>query len=300
MSRQVCVAAVQAAWSDDREANVAKAENKIREAHAKGAQIILVSELFEGHYFCQAQRQDFFARARPRENNPTIQRFQELAKELNVVLPVSFFERANNAHFNSVVVIDADGSDIGLYRKTHIPDGPGYQEKFYFCPGDTGFKVFRTKFATIGVAICWDQWFPETARSMALMGAEILFYPTAIGSEPQDTTLDSRGHWMRVMQGHAGANLVPLVAANRIGPETVETEHGPSTITWYGNSFIAGITGELLQHADDKVEAIVLATVDLDANQAQRASWGIFRDRRPEMYKPICTLDGRHPTQACN
>eukprot|EP00897_Mesotaenium_endlicherianum_P009878 jgi/Mesen1/8919/ME000548S08437 len=219
-------------------------------------------------------------------------RLQALAKELGVVLPVSFFERANNAFFNSVVVIDADGADLGLYRKSHIPDGPGYEEKFYFSPGDTGFKVFKTKFATIGCAICWDQWFPESARAMCVMGAEVLLYPTAIGSEPQDASLDSRDHWRRVMQGHAGANLVPLVASNRIGREVVETEHGASTIVFYGTSFIAGPTGAIEADAAQE-EAVITAKFDLEAIRAQRASWGIFRDRRPDLYGPLLTLDGQ-------
>ncbi|ONK79351.1 uncharacterized protein A4U43_C01F5480 [Asparagus officinalis] len=223
-------------------------------------------------------------------------RMQELAKGLGVVIPVSFFEEANNAHYNSIAIIDADGSDLGLYRKSHIPDGPGYQEKFYFNPGDTGFKVFATKFAKIGVAICWDQWFPEAARAMVLQGAEILFYPTAIGSEPQDEGLDSREHWKRVMQGHAGANLVPLVASNRIGKETIKTEHGDSVITFYGNSFIAGPKGEILALANDKDEAILIAEFDLDKLKSQRHGWGVFRDRRPQLYKALLTLDGSNPS----
>ncbi|KAJ7546211.1 hypothetical protein O6H91_08G029500 [Diphasiastrum complanatum] len=291
--RMVSVAALQFACTDDVATNVTKAVSLIREAHAKGANIILVQELFEGYYFCQAQREDCFRRAKPRDNHPTISRMQELAKELGVVIPVSFFEEANNAHYNSLVVIDADGSDLGLYRKSHIPDGPGYQEKFYFNPGDTGFKVFNTKFGKIGVAICWDQWFPEAARVLALLGAELLFYPTAIGSEPQDINLDSREHWRRVMQGHAGANLVPVVVSNRIGTEVIETEHGPSKIKFYGNSFIAGPTGELVEGADDKSEAVLVAKFDLDKIKAQRSSWGVFRDRRPELYKVLLTLDGR-------
>jgi len=239
--RMVVVSALQFACTDDVKTNVDHAERLVREAHAKGANIILIQELFEGYYFCQAQREDYFQRAKPRKGHPTILRMQDLARELGVVIPVSFFEEANTAHYNSIVVIDADGKDLGLYRKSHIPDGPGYQEKFYFSPGDTGFQVFETKFAKIGVAICWDQWFPEAARAMVLMGAEILFYPTAIGSEPQDSNLDSSQHWKRVMQGHAGANIVPLVASNRIGKEVIETEHGLSQITFYGNSFIAGV-----------------------------------------------------------
>lgn len=291
--RVVSVAALQFAITDDVPTNVATAERMVRAAHAQGANIILISELFEGHYFCQAQRGDFFARAHPREGHPTIEHMRRLAKELNVVLPVSFFEEANNAHYNSVVVIDADGTDLGCYRKSHIPDGPGYQEKFYFNAGDTGFKVFKTKFGSIGVAICWDQWFPECARAMALMGAEILFYPTAIGTEPQDGELDSSAHWRRVMQGHAGANLVPVIASNRIGKEVVQTERGPSEITFYGTSFIAGPTGEIVASADSKNEAVLVAKFDLNQIKTMRHSWGVFRDRRPELYKVLLTLDGK-------
>eukprot|EP00249_Psilotum_nudum_P000784 c12904_g1_i1 orf=148-1284(+) len=291
--RFVSVAAAQFACTDDVSAKVDRAEKLVREAHARGANIVLIQELFEGYYFCQAQREDYFQRAHPREGHPTILRMQKLAKELGVVIPVSFFEAANNAHYNAIAVIDADGADLGLYRKSHIPDGPGYQEKFYFNPGDTGFKVFETKFAKIGVAICWDQWFPEAARAMVLMGAEVLFYPTAIGSEPQDAGLLSCEHWRRVMQGHAGANVVPLVASNRIGREVIETEHGPSEITFYGNSFIAGPSGELIVTADDKNETVILATFDLNKIQLKRYSWGIFRDRRPDLYKVLLTLDGK-------
>eukprot|EP00245_Coleochaete_scutata_P004077 TRINITY_DN16296_c0_g1_i1.p2 TRINITY_DN16296_c0_g1~~TRINITY_DN16296_c0_g1_i1.p2 ORF type:complete len:305 (+),score=61.70 TRINITY_DN16296_c0_g1_i1:143-1057(+) len=293
MGKEVTVAATQFAVSQDEAVNLAAAERLIREAADKGAQIILLQELFEWFYFCQAQIRDYFQRAKPRFGNETIERMQALAKELEVVIPVSFFERSNNAYFNSVVVIDADGTDLGLYRKSHIPDGPGYQEKFYFSPGDTGFKVFKTRYANIGVGICWDQWFPEAARAMALQGAEVLFYPTAIGSEPEDPGLDSRDHWKRVMQGHAGANMLPVVASNRIGKETIKTEHGPSSITFYGNSFIAGPTGAIEQSADDKDEAVLVATFDLDLMQSQRAFWGVFRDRRPDLYKPLLSLDGK-------
>ncbi|XP_013631335.1 PREDICTED: N-carbamoylputrescine amidase isoform X1 [Brassica oleracea var. oleracea] len=320
--REVVVSSLQFACSDDISSNVASAERfplsplslspsshfpcslrrrltclhllcrLVREAHAKGANIVLIQELFEGYYFCQAQREDYFQRAKPYKDHPTIARMQKLAKELGVVIPVSFFEEANTAHYNSIAIIDADGTDLGIYRKSHIPDGPGYQEKFYFNPGDTGFKVFQTKFAKIGVAICWDQWFPEAARAMVLQGAEVLFYPTAIGSEPQDQGLDSRDHWRRVMQGHAGANVVPLVASNRIGKEIIETEHGPSQITFYGNSFIAGPTGEIVAEADDKTEAVLVAQFDLEKIKSKRQSWGVFRDRRPDLYKVLLTMDG--------
>lgn len=286
--RNVTVAATQMACSWDKEANVAQAERLVREAAAKGAQIILIQELFETPYFCKDQKQEHFALAAPADGHWVVERMRKLAAELQVVLPVSFFERANNAYYNSMAMVDADGTVLGVYRKSHIPDGPGYQEKFYFNPGDTGFKVFKTRYADVGCAICWDQWFPEAARAMALQGAELLLYPTAIGSEPQDPTLDSREHWTRVMQGHAGANLVPLVASNRIGREEGET----CSITFYGSSFIAGPTGELVARAGAKEEEVLVATFDLDAIRAMRASWGIFRDRRPELYRPLLTLDG--------
>ncbi|KAK9280101.1 hypothetical protein L1049_013786 [Liquidambar formosana] len=271
-------------------------ESLVRAAHGKGANIILIQELFEGYYFCQAQREDFFQRAKPYKGHPTILRMQKLAKDLGVVIPVSFFEEANNAHYNSIAIIDADGADLGLYRKSHIPDGLGYQEKFYFNPGDTGFKVGPKALAAFFIsAICWDQWFPEAARAMVLQGAEILFYPTAIGSEPQDEGLDSRDHWRRVMQGHAGANVVPLVASNRIGKEKIVTEHGNSEIKFYGYSFIAGPTGEIVVAANDKEEAVLVAQFDLDKIKSKRHSWGVFRDRRPDLYKVLLTLDGSNP-----
>ncbi|CAN1252104.1 N-carbamoylputrescine amidase [Linum perenne] len=263
--REVTVSALQFACTDDVSTNVATAERLVRAAHSKGANIILIQELFEGYYFCQAQREDYIQRAKPYKDHPTILRMQKLAKELGVVIPVSFFEEANNAHYNSIAIIDADGTDLGLYRKSHIPDGPGYQEKFYFNPGDTGFKVFQTKFAKIGVAICWDQWFPEAARAMALQGAEILFYPTAI-------------------------------ASNRIGKEIIQTEHGKSEITFYGNSFIAGPTGEIVAAANDKDEAVLVAKFDLDKIKSTRHCWGVFRDRRPDLYKVLLTLDGSNPS----
>ncbi|HEV7371746.1 N-carbamoylputrescine amidase [Arenibaculum sp.] len=286
--RNVTLAATQMACTWDREENLAGAERLVRAAASKGAQIILLQELFETPYFCKDQKQEYFQLAAPADDHPLIERMAALAAELGVVLPVSFFERAHTAFYNSLVVIDADGRKLGLYRKSHIPDGPGYQEKFYFNPGDTGFRVFRTRYATIGAAICWDQWFPETARAMALQGAEVLLYPTAIGSEPQDPSLDSRDHWQRVMQGHAGANLMPLVASNRIG-----TEGGDSgSITFYGSSFIAGPQGEKVAEAGRDEEAVLTATFDLDRLRAARASWGIFRDRRPELYGALLTLDG--------
>ena len=252
---QVSVAATQMACSWDREANVNTAEALVREAASRGAQIVLIQELFETPYFCAEQKQEHFALAHPVEGHPLLEAKSDLATELEVVLPVSFFEQANNAYYNSLVVIDADGGNRGLYRKSHIPDGPGYQEKFYFNPGDTGFRVFNTRYAALGCAICWDQWFPEVARIMALRGAEILLYPTAIGSEPQDSSLESRDHWTRVMQGHAGANVMPLAAANRIGEE-----HGDScSITFYGSSFIAGPTGEKVAEAGRDEQAVIAA-----------------------------------------
>ncbi|WP_029011713.1 N-carbamoylputrescine amidase [Niveispirillum irakense] len=286
--RQVTVAATQFACSWDRAGNVDKAEALIRQAHAQGAQIILIQELFETPYFCQDQKPEYFELAAPAEGNPLLQRMCDLARELEVVLPLSFFEKANNAHYNSLATIDADGSILGIYRKSHIPDGPGYQEKYYFSPGDTGFQVHQTRYARIGTAICWDQWFPEAARVMALQGAELLFYPTAIGSEPQDASLDSRDHWQRVMQGHAGANLVPLIASNRIGREVFDT----GSITFYGSSFIAGPKGEKLTEAGRDEEAVLTARFDLDEVARTRTGWGVFRDRRPSLYAPILSLDG--------
>ena len=287
--RQVTLAATQMACGEDSQKNVDRAEGLVRAAHAKGAQIILVQELFETPYFCKDQLARHFSLAQPFEGNPLIKRFSALARELGVVLPISFFERANTAHFNSLAMIDADGSVLGLYRKSHIPDGPGYQEKYYFNPGDTGFKVWNTRFGRVGAGICWDQWFPECARAMALMGAEVICYPTAIGSEPPPApAVDSSAHWRRVMQGHAGANYVPVIASNRIGREVGEG----CEITFYGTSFIAGPTGEILAEAGRDAEAVVLATVDLDQIEAARRSWGLFRDRRPELYAPLMTLDG--------
>ena len=232
--RKVKVAATQMSCTNVVEENIRKAEANVRKAAAQGANIILIQELFENLYFCQKEKPEFIAYATSIEENPAIKHFQALAKELNVVLPISFFERKNNARYNSIAVIDADGTNLGIYRKSHIPDGPGYEEKFYFSPGDTGFKVWNTKYGTIGIGICWDQWFPETARCIALMGAELIFYPTAIGSEPENSGLDSRDHWQRCMIGHSAANLVPVIASNRVGIETIDD----SSITFYGSSFI--------------------------------------------------------------
>ncbi len=290
---ELSVAALQMAMVDDVDANVAVAERLVREAASEGARIVLIPELFEGPYFCKDQLPEHLDRARPLAGHPTIEHFCAVAKELDVVLPLSLYERAGQSLFNTVAIVDADGSVLGHYRKSHIPDGPGYTEKYYFSPGDTGFRVWETAHGTIGVAICWDQWFPEAARSMALLGAEVLLYPTAIGSEPPDPEWDSSGHWQRVMQGHAGANLMPVVAANRIGREVGRT----CEITFYGSSFVADATGAKVAEAGRDDEAVVVATFDRDRLRTQRAAWGLFRDRRPELYGPIVTLDGRtgHP-----
>jgi len=256
----VTVAATQMACSWDRDANMARAEKLVREAAKRGAQVILLQELFETPYFCKDHTPKHLELALPLGGHPAVEHFRNVARELQVVLPISVFERANNAFYNAVAVVDADGSVIGSYRKSHIPEGPGYHEKFYFSPGDTGFKVFDTRYAKLGVAICWDQWFPEAARSMALMGAEILLYPTAIGSEPQDASIDSSGHWQRTMQGHAAANVMPVVASNRVGTEKGEKY----TMTFYGSSFIASPTGEKLAEADRGSESVLTASFDLE------------------------------------
>lgn len=292
MTRTVTAAATQMACSWDRQANIAKAEKLVREAAAKGAQVILIQELFETPYFCQKPNPEYLQLATSVEENPAIQHFQKIAKELAVVLPISFFELAGRARFNSIAIIDADGTLLGVYRKSHIPDGPGYHEKYYFNPGDTGFKVWNTRYARIGVAICWDQWFPETARSMALMGAELLFYPTAIGSEPHDPNITSRDHWQRVQQGHAGANLMPLIASNRVGTE----EQDGYDITFYGSSFIADQFGEKVEEMDRTSEGVLVHEFDLDQLEHIRSAWGVFRDRRPNLYGPIKTLDGSQPS----
>ena len=288
MSRPVTVAATQMSCSWDRADNLARAERLVRQAASQGAQIILIQELFETPYFCQQPNADYLQLATTVEDNPAIRHFQAVARELNVVLPISFFELAGRARFNSVAIIDADGSNLGIYRKSHIPDGPGYHEKYYFNPGDTGFKVWQTRYAKIGVGICWDQWFPESARAMALQGAELLFYPTAIGSEPHDPGINSREHWQRVQQGHAGANLMPLIASNRIGRE----EQGDYDITFYGSSFIADQFGAKVQELDQQEEGVLVQTFDLDTLEHIRSAWGVFRDRRPNLYGALKTLDG--------
>jgi N-carbamoylputrescine amidase len=292
--RKITFAATQMACSPDKDHNIANAERLVRQAAADGANIILLQELFETPYFCQDEDQAFFALAEPISRNAALAHFAPIARELGVVLPISLYERAGQNYFNSLVVLDADGSEIGLYRKTHIPDAPGYSEKFYFSPGDTGFQVFDTAFARIGVGICWDQWFPETSRALALLGAEALLFPTAIGTEPTSPEWDSAGHWQRTMQGQAGANIMPLIASNRIG-----TESGRNTsMTFYGSSFIADDTGSKIAEADRGSETVITATFDLDEIARRRAYWGIFRDRRPEMYAPLLTLDGTRRHQA--
>jgi N-carbamoylputrescine amidase len=279
----VTVAALQTALTDDVASNVARVTALVREAAGRGAQIILPSELFEGHYFCRTQREDDFRRARPAERHPTLRHFQQLAAELGVVIPVSFFEQAGPEHYNSIAVFDADGRDLGTYRKSHIPDGPGYQEKFFFKPGNTGFRAFATRFGTVGVGICWDQWFPEAARAMTLAGADLLLYPTAIGSEPEEPELDSRDAWQRVMIGHAVANAVGVVAANRIGTEGA----GREAITFYGSSFIANARGDKLAELGREETGIALARLDLEQIRRIRASMGFFRDRRPSLYRAL-------------
>jgi N-carbamoylputrescine amidase len=288
--RNVTLAATQFACSWDIDANITAAEDAVRKAAEAGAQVILLQELFETPYFCIDQDPRHFALARPREDSRAVQHFTTLARELGVVLPISFFERAGPAFFNTLAVVDADGSILGQYRKTHIPQNPGYEEKYYFSPGDSGFGVQETRFGRIGCGICWDQWFPETARCLALKGAEILLFPTAIGSEPAEPGLDSAGHWRRVMQGHAAANIMPLVASNRIGREA----GARSGITFYGTSFIADHTGAIITDAGRDEPATITATVDLDAIAAYRDAWGLFRDRRPERYGAVMTLDGRN------
>ena len=275
-SRPVRVAATQCAFTGDLEENLARVEALVRQAAAAGAQVILPSELFEGHYFCREERDEFFDWARPADGHPTVARFQDLARELGVVIPVSFFERDGHAHYNSLAMVDADGSVLGLYRKSHIPDGPGYEEKFYFRPGNTGFKVWDTRFGKVGAGICWDQWYPEAARVMMLMGAELLLYPTAIGTEPENPGLDTKDLWQRAMVGHAVANVVPVVASNRIG-----TEGGQ---TFYGHSFIADHRGEKVAELGRADTGFITADLDLEEIRRNRASFGFFRDRRPDLY----------------
>ena len=291
------VAATQMACSWDIAANLECAEKLIRQAAADGARVILIQELFETPYFCIEQDAKHFALATSLEDNPAIKRFQALAAELDVVLPCSWFERSNRAFYNSLALVDASGEILGVYRKSHIPNSPGYQEKTYFNPGDTGFRVWNTRHGKIGCGICWDQWFPEAARSMALMGAELLLYPTAIGSEPPPSPpLDSSGHWQRTMQGHAAANMIPLLASNRIGTEHA-TQDDNYQLTFYGHSFIADHTGALVATADDHSETVLVHEFDMDEVRDYRDAWGIYRDRRPDLYQAINTLDGnRQPS----
>lgn len=288
--RKVITAAVQMQCAPDVETNLDTAERLILQAADRGAQIILLPELFERPYFCQERRYGYYRYAMPAAENAAVCRMSALAKKLHVVLPVSFYERDGNCLYNSVAIIDADGTLLGVYRKTHIPDDHYYQEKFYFTPGNTGFRVWDTKYARIGVGICWDQWFPETARCLALKGAELLFFPTAIGSEPV-LDVDSAGHWQRCMQGHAAANLIPVLAANRYGAERVEPspENGGqhSELTFYGSSFITDESGALLTSAGRDGEAILCAEFDMDTLQMKRLEWGLFRDRRPNCYTDI-------------
>lgn len=286
--RRLTVAAIQMACTDDKHSNISKAVEWVKYAAAKGAQVILLQELFETPYFCQIEKLEYTNLATTVHENEAIKTFQELAKMLSVVIPISFYERSNNALFNSVAMIDADGSILGTYRKSHIPDGPGYEEKFYFNGGDTGFKVWQTQYGKIGVGICWDQWFPESARIMSLMGAELLLYPTAIGSEPEVDAMDSKDHWQRCMQGHAAANIVPVVASNRIGKEV----DGSSEIVFYGSSFITDERGAILKECSRTQEEAILHTFNLDDLYMARMDWGVFRDRRPDLYKPLLTLDG--------
>jgi len=283
--RKVTVAATQMPSGPN---NLDVAEKLVRDAAKAGANIILLQELFEGNYFCQKQKEKNHQLATTVDENPAIKRFSDVARELGVVLPISFFERCNNAYYNSLAYIDADGKNLGVYRKSHIPDGPGYSEKFYFNPGDTGFLVFDTAFGRIGSGICWDQWFPECARVLALRGAELIFYPTAIGSEPHDATVTSRDHWQLCMQGHSGSNLVPVIASNRIGKEKEDDWE----ITFYGASFITDGYGKKVAEMDDVTHGFITATFDLEELRQTRRTWGVFRDRRPELYKPILTLDG--------
>ncbi|PNI00262.1 N-carbamoylputrescine amidase [Vibrio diazotrophicus] len=286
MNRVVKFAAIQLSKSWDLEDNLNKAKKAIREAAQNGANVILPQELFAAPYFCKKQEAKYFELAEETENCRLIKEMSALAKELNVVIPVSYFERSGNNFFNSLVMIDADGTVMDNYRKSHIPDGPGYSEKYYFSPGDTGFRVWQTKFGKFGVGICWDQWFPELARSLALHGAEAIFYPTAIGSEPQDPTLDSRDHWQRTMQGHSAANLVPVIASNRVG---TEVDDGIET-TFYGSSFITDHTGGKIAEAPREGETIIYAEIDLDATAKARHAWGLFRDRRPDLYTSVGKL----------
>jgi N-carbamoylputrescine amidase len=283
MTRTLTLAALQSAYGSDQDANIARTVALVREAAAAGAQVILPSELFQGPYFCVAQDERWFAQAHPWASHPCVTALAPIAAELGVVIPVSIFEREGPHYFNSLVMLDADGRPLGVYRKSHIPDGPGYQEKYYFRPGDTGFRVWDTRFGRLGVGICWDQWYPECARAMALMGAEALLYPTAIGSEPHDPSLDTAAPWRRAMQGHAVSNVIPVVGANRTGFEPWDDYPGGGQ-RFYGSSFICDHRGDLIAELGRDEEGFALATVDLDFLSRHRAAWGFFRDRRPDLY----------------
>jgi N-carbamoylputrescine amidase len=281
---EITIAAIQSDFTDDLAINVSRISELVREAASRGAQFILIPELFEGHYFCREQNARHFDRARPAQGHPTLAHFQQVARELGVVIPISFFERAGQAYYNSVGIVDADGSLLGIYRKSHIPDGPGYQEKFYFRSGDTGFQVWHTRFGTLGVGICWDQWFPECARAMVLLGADLLLYPTAIGSEPADPELDTKELWQRAMIGHAVSNVVPIAAANRVGMEGDQT--------YYGSSFISNHRGDKIAELGRTEVTVITAAVNLDQVRRDRASFGFFRDRRPDLYGSLLAPDG--------
>ena len=283
MARTLSLAALQASFGEDMDANIARVAELVREAAGQGAQVILPPELFQGPYFCVSQEERWFATAYPWREHPCVTALAPLAAGLGVVIPVSIFEKEGPHYFNSLVMLDADGSALGVYRKSHIPDGPGYQEKYYFRPGDTGFKVWPTRFGRLGVGICWDQWYPEAARAMTLMGAEVLLYPTAIGSEPHDASLDTRDPWRRAMQGHAVSNVIPVVAANRTG-----LEPGPAGgQNFYGSSFIADHRADLVAELGREEEGVIVAGVDLDFLATHRAAWGFFRDRRTDLYEAI-------------
>jgi N-carbamoylputrescine amidase len=276
MTRSITLAAIQFSPSDDVQANIDRVAGFVEEAAGRGADVVLPPELFCGYYFCKTQEEEHFARALPWQTHPAVVQLAEIAKKFDVVIPVSIYEKDGPAYYNSLVMLDTDGTALGVYRKSHIPDGPGYQEKFYFRPGNTGFRVWDTKKGKIGVGVCWDQWFPEAARAMALMGADVLLYPTAIGAEPQDSGLDTAARWRRAMLGHAVSNVIPVCAANRVGDEQGQA--------FYGTSFIADQTGEVVTEMDRKEEGVIVATFDLDTIDRERAAWGFFRDRRPDLY----------------
>lgn len=282
MPRTLRVAALQAAFGEDMTANIARVEGLVRDAARDGAEVVLPPELFQGPYFCKREETRWFAQAYPYQEHPVVKRLAPLAAELEIVLPLSIFEKSGQEYFNSLAVAGADGKIMGVYRKSHIPDGPGYEEKFYFKPGDTGFMTFPAKSGRIGAGVCWDQWFPESARAMMLKGAEVLLYPTAIGSEPENPALDTQPRWRRAMIGHSVSNVVPVVAANRVGDEDGQV--------FYGSSFITDEGGDILAELNRTETGFIAATLDLDRIAEVRAGWGFFRDRRPELY---ATVSGR-------